>query len=207
MITPARWTKDDLMKFIKSVDKKTWGKIGTALVAFLLVWFLVIGPAWFDRPRMHREIESMNAQMKQFNGLNQKRLIWEQNEAQFGKIIQEAMGRRYSEAEMALLLGQISRLATGAKVDVIASKPQPETLKFPPPFQNQYEADVYDFTMKGGYHAVAQLVAGIESYPKLLRIRKIHITPVKESPERHIAQLDIVAISAAGSGVANAPKQ
>lgn len=207
-----QWKKDDLMKFIKGVDKKTWGIIAGGLVIAVLSWIFLIEPAWFARPRLRSQMQSMDDQMRQFRALEQKRVTWEETEKIFSQFIQDTKARIYSEEEAALLLGQISKIAKDSKVDIIGSKPKKESIKFPAPYQNLFEAYSCDFMLQGGYHSLGKFSAGVESYPRTLRIQIIHVVPGNENPDKHVAQFTVAAIAhqnSAGStaGAQNAAKR
>jgi hypothetical protein len=196
---PVRpFNKEEVISFLKKIDKKTWGSLAVNFVGIILAWIFFIEPAWFARPRMRDEMQKIDVQLKQFQTLGQKRPVWTDNEKAFSRIINETKARIYKEGESALLLGQVSRLADEARVDVMASKPIKATVSFPDPFQNIFNPVAYDFTLRGGYHSLGQLIAGIENYPKLLRIQSIQITGSNDSPEKSIAQLELVALCEPG---------
>ncbi|OQA56187.1 MAG: Pilus assembly protein, PilO [Candidatus Omnitrophica bacterium ADurb.Bin277] len=198
-----QWTKQDLIDLLKHVDKRTWLMIAAAVVGLSALWFVLIGPAWIKRPYLRREIQNMDTQLRQYQILNQKRIKLEEDRKTYQALFEETKVRLYEEGDIALLLGQVSKLAHDAKVDMIASRPQKDSVLYPKPYQDRYLAVGYDFTMQGGYHQLARLAAAIESYPKLLRIQKIQIVPSKDDQSRHVAQFDLVAIAgkaAAGQG-------
>lgn len=189
-----QWTKQELIDFFKGVDKKTWVVIGASLAGVGILWFFLIGPAWFERPRLRSEIQKMDTQIRQYQMLDQKRLKLEENQKVFSQLLADVQARLFGEEDLALLLGQISKLAYDARVDIAASKPKAEAVEFPAPYASRYEAVAYDFTMQGGYHQLGKFSAALESYPKWLRIQKIKITPLKDDALRHLAQFELVAI-------------
>ncbi len=189
-----QWTKQELIDFLKGVDKRTWVIISASLVGMGVLWILLIGPAWIERPRLRSEIQKMDAQIRQYQMLDQKRMKLEENQKIFSQLLADAQLRLFGEEDLALLLGQVSKLANDARVDIAASKPKAEAMEFPAPYANRYEAVAYDFTMQGGYHQLGKFSAALESYPKWLRIQKIKITPLKDDALRHLAQVELVAI-------------
>lgn len=199
--------KEKIIEFIKNVDKKTWMVVMIGTVTAVLLWALLIQPAWFERPRLRHEIQTMDTQMRQFKELSQKRTVWENDEKIFSRLIQDTKARVYKEGESALLLGQVSKIAEAAHVEVIASKPRSEKVVFPEPYQERFQAINYDLTMRGGYHALGRLTEGIETQPKLLRIQVIQIVPVSDNPESQIAQFCLSAISEANASTADPGKK
>ena len=202
-----QWKKEKVIEFLKSVDKKTWLTGMVVLVGVGLLWFTLIAPAWIERPQLRSRLQAMDAQVRQFGDLSQRRKIWKQNEAAFGKIIQEARAKIYKEGESALLLGQVSKIAENAGADIVASKPRIDKVVFPAPFQDRFRAVNYDLTMRGGYHALGKLTAGIESQSRLLRIQSLQILPVADDPEKQTVQYCLSVISAASAPVATADKK
>jgi Tfp pilus assembly protein PilO len=190
-----KFNKEELIKLLKSVDKKTWIGIAVGIVSVSFLWFVLIVPAWIERPELWRQIQNMDAQMRQVNALKQKQPVWEENRKQYAQIIESTKASFYREVELSLLLGQISKLAAESSVEVIASKPLSEAVKFPKPFQDRLQAASYDFVMQGDYHALAKFASGVESFSRPLRIQMIHIVPATDNPERHIATFDIFAIA------------
>ena len=199
-----QWTSADVIAFVKSVDKRTWLIVlSCAVVFFLMVVFLII-PAWIERPLLRRDIQSMEAQIRQINALNQKRLGWEEDQNVFGTLIEKTRARVFTAQDMGLLLGQVSKMASESRVDVLASKPLTEKAVFAAPYHLKYQPSGYEFTVQGGYHDLGSLASRIESYGKLLRIRSIEIMPAEKTPDRHVAELKLWAILKAPPQVASA---
>jgi hypothetical protein len=196
MKMPHQWTSGEIIEFAKRVDKKTWGMIAISSAAFLLALVFVIFPAWIERPLLRRDIESMQAQIRQVNALSHKRAAWEQDEKTLGALIQKTQERVFTADALGLLLGQISKMASESRVDVLASKPFNDKILFLAPYNAKYQPSGYEFTMQGGYHDLGTLVSLIESYEKLMRIQSIQIVSSEKSPERHICGLKLWAIVA-----------
>lgn len=189
-----RWTFADIIAFVKSVDKKTWVIVLSSAVGFLLVVILLVIPAWIERPLLRRDIQSMEAQIRQVNALNEKRDGWEENQKVFGLLIEGTQKRVFTEDSMGMLLGQISKMASESHVDVLASRPLTEKATFPAPYHLKYQPSGYEFTVQGGYHDLGHLASRIESHEKLLRIRSLEIVPEAKTPGRHVAELKLWAI-------------
>jgi hypothetical protein len=205
-----KWTSADIIGFAKSVDKKTWMMAASGTIGFLLILVFLVVPAWIKRPLLRRDIQSMEAQIRQVNALSQKRLVWEENEKIFSALIGGTRARVFTAEGMSLLLGQVSKMANESRVDVLASKPLAEKPVFAAPFHLKYQPSGYEFTVQGGYHDLAKLVSRIESYGKLLRVQSLQIVPSEKTPDRHIAELKLWAILAAppapSAGVSGAKK-
>lgn len=200
-----KWTSADIIGFVKSVDKKTWMVVGSGLVGFFLLLVLLVIPAWIERPLLRRDIQSMEAQIRQINALNQKRHVWEEDQKVFAALIDGTRKRVFTADEMALLLGQISKMASESRVDMLTSKPVVEKVGFSAPYNLKYQPSGYEFTVQGGYHDLAKLASRIESYEKLLRIRSLQITPSGKTPDQHVAELKLWAILPASPAVAVPP--
>lgn len=187
-------TKQDLIDFLKSVDKKTWAMIAGGIAASAVLWVVFIGPAWIGRHQLRNEMQNMDAQLRQYDLLNKKRLELEKNKNDLTKLFEDVKARLYKEGDIALLLGQVSKVASDAKVDMIASRPKAESASFPAPYDSIYQPVRYDFTMQGGYHQMGKFCSYLELFPKLLRIQKIHILSSTDDPTRHIAEFEIMAV-------------
>jgi len=197
MKTAKQLTMADIIGLAKTVDKKTWVTAGVTAVGLMLLWFVMIGPAWIERPALRREIHEMTTQINQVNILNQKRPILEQNLKVYGDVLAKTKERVYTFEGIGLLLGQISKLADESRVEVLASRPQLEKVIYAAPYNAKYAASGYEFTVQGGYHDLGKLAGRIESYDKLLRIQRLQITSSEKSPERHKAELRLLAITVA----------
>jgi len=197
-----QWTFASIVEFAKGVDKRMWMAIGVGAVAFLLIFVFLVIPAWIERPMFRQQVQSMEAQIRQVKSLDQKRLLWEENQKVFGDLIKETQSRVFTVEERGLLLGQISKMAQESRVDVLASKPTADKVVFPAPYHLKYQPSGYEFTVQGGYHDLGSFVSRLENSGKLLRVQSIQITPSDKSPERHIAQLKLWAILSAPSAAA-----
>jgi len=193
----SQWSSADIIGIVKGVDKKTWVTILVGgVVSLVLLVFLVI-PAWIERPLLRQKMKTMEAQIRQVNALSQKRRVWEENQKIFGSLISETQSRVFTPAEMGLLLGHISKMASESHVDVMASKPLEEKNAFAAPYHLKYQPSGYEFTVQGGYHDLGALASRIEGDEKLLRIRSIEISPLDKDSSRQVAQLKLWAILAA----------
>ncbi|MDD5226186.1 MAG: hypothetical protein PHV97_03255 [Candidatus Omnitrophica bacterium] len=189
-----QWTFVEVIAFVKSVDKRIWMIILSSAVGFFLMVVFLIIPAWIERPILRRDIQGMEAQIRQVNLLNQKRRGWEENQKVFGSLIDGTRARVFTPQEIGLLLGQVSKMAGESRVDVLASKPLAEKTVFPAPYNLKYQPSGYEFTVQGGYHDLGNLASRIETHGKLLRIRSLEIMPSEKTPDRHVAGLKIWAI-------------
>lgn len=189
-----KWSSADVIGFLKGVDKKAWVKILSWTVAVLVLAVFVLFPAWIERPLLRRDMETMEAQIRQVNALSQKRRVWEENQKVFGALIVETQNRVFTSEEAGLLLGQISKMASESRVDVLASKPLVEKTVFAAPHHLKYQPSGYEFTVQGGYHDLGKFASLIEGHDKLLRIRSLQIEPSENDPGRHTAGLKLWAI-------------
>lgn len=189
------WTTADIVELLKSLDKATWLKIGVSAAIALALFGFLIWPAWFKRVQVHAQIRNLQARIHTLEIQKQRQPEWERNKTEYRDYIERTQMRLYQPGESALLLGEIAKLAEESGVAIIASRPRQETLEFPSPFNKNYEAALYDFTVEGGYHALGTFVSKIEAYPRLLRIETFHIRPQDKMPERHLADLQLSVIT------------
>ena len=190
----SQWTFAYVIAFVKSVDKKVWVTVLSSVVGFILVVVLLIIPAWIERPMLRRDIQDMEAQIRLVNALGQKRLVWEEDQKVFGSLIKKTRARVFTAEDMGLLLGQVSKMAAESGVDVLTSMPSTEKVSYAAPYGSIYQPSGYEFTMQGGFHALSNLASRIENHKKLLRIRSIEIVPAERTPDRHTAELKLLAI-------------
>ncbi len=188
-------TTSDIVAFVQGVDKKTWIKIGAGAAIFAVFYFLILDPAWFKRPKVYTSIRAVEAQIIGVKTSMRKRPDWIRDRESFQKFIKESKERIYAPGESSLLLGHISKLAEESKVTIVASKPKEYSGKLPAPFDKQYEANVYDFTIEGGYHEIGNFIGKIESNPKLLRVQLFNISAREEDPKIHLVDLSLSAVS------------
>ncbi len=194
-----QWTLAGILEFAKGVDTKTWVMILAGALAFFLIFVFLVIPAWIERPMFRHQVQSMEAQIRQVKSLDQKRALWEENQKVFGDLIAGTQSRLFAADEMGSLLGQVSKMAQEARVDVLAAKPMTEKTVFPAPYHLKYQPAGYEFTVQGGYHDLGRFASRLENSDKLLRIQSIQIVPTEKTPDRHIAQLRVWAILSAPS--------
>ncbi|MCM8775418.1 MAG: type 4a pilus biogenesis protein PilO [Candidatus Omnitrophica bacterium] len=189
------WTASDVLVFVRGIDQKTWFKIGImTAVAWILVG-VIIWPAWVKRVQIHGEIDTMKKRIEALEQLKQKKSELLKNKSDYARYVQDVQSRLYSVGVGTLLLGEISKLAHESKVSIIASRPQDEAVKFPPPYDQLYRSTLYDFTIEGGYHALGTFVSKIESYPKQLQIQSFRIEPKGENSTSHVSEIRLLVVS------------
>lgn len=197
-------TGADLLELLKKVPPKVWIMVGAGSAVAMVFIFLIVIPAWVTRPKIKKEIESIQMQMATTQNLLLKQPELIKNKTNFLKLSEEVKQRLYKPGESSLLLGVISKLAQESNVSVVASNPKPFEGKFPAPFDAQYEANAYTFTIEGGYHDLALFISKIENNDKVLRIQTYTLLPQEKSPGKHLAELGLTAVSTKGAGGANA---
>lgn len=196
MMKPLKeWKPEDVKTFLKNVDKKTWLIVLSCAVGLLVTVVFLVIPAWFERPSLRRDIQAMEAQIRQVATLNQKRQGWDENQKVYGPFIEKVQKRVFTDESIGVLLGQFSRMARESRVDVLASKPFSEKTVFQAPFYLKYQPVGYEFTVQGGYHDLGSLISRIETHEKLLRVQSIEITPSEKDSGRQLASVKIWAIS------------
>lgn len=195
MMPIQQWSPQDILEFFKKMDPKTWVKVGIFTAAGLLLFAVVIWPAWVWRLDLHRKIRQYQMELDQVKTLGLRKPEFEKTKVSTIQFIEGSKDRIFKPGETSLLLGAISKLADDSKVSILASSPQDYSGTFPAPFDTQYEASLYDFTVQGAYHAVGEFVGRVESYEKLLLIREFHLLPSKDKADIHLAELTVSAVS------------
>ena len=188
-------TKDDVLNFFKKVDKKTWIKLGVAVGSLLIFIGFVVWPAWVTRIGVRQQVTDLKAQIMTTQNLLHRQPQLLKDKEKYLATSHEVKSRLFESGGGALLLGVISKMAQESNVSIVSSSPKPFDGKFPPPFDGLYEASAYDFTVEGGYHDLAMFVSKIENYEKILRIQTYHVAPQDKSPEKHLADISLTAVS------------
>lgn len=188
-------TPQEVIDFLKKVDKKTWIQGGVAVLAGLLLILFIVFPAWFERPQVRGQIKALQGQIMVTQALFLKKPSLLKNKSEDSRLITESKARLYAPGEASLLLGAISKLAIESQVSVVASMPKDSEAKFPAPFDKAYEGSGYDFTVEGGYHNLGQFIAKIEANSKLLRVETFSLKARSETPVNHLAEVTLSAVS------------
>ena len=191
----GQWTTADIIDFCRKVDKKTWLKTGAAAAAGLLIFVFVIWPAWFTRVSVRGQISALESQIALSQALMKKKPEWLRQKEEYAKFIQNAKQRIYQRRETSLLLGAISKLATESRVGIVASQPKDFEGKLPAPFDQQYQAELYELTLEGSYHDLGSFIDRIESNPKFLRVQSFHISTHPESSEPYTTEVALSVVS------------
>ena len=194
----SQWSVKGILEIVRSADRKTLVRYGVIGGAGLLILVFVVWPAWITRFEIKQKIKTIEEQMVSVETLSKSKPILMKNKEQYTKLLKEAKARLFLPGEASLLLGDISKLANEANVVIISSSPKEGGEKFPAPFDKQYEASLYSFTVEGGYHQLGEFVAKLEGNPKILRIQEFDISSPKEKEggQTLSASLMIAAISA-----------
>lgn len=190
-----QWTSAEVMAFLKGLDRKSWIKIGIGGAVALVIWTLIIWPAWFKRPGVRNQVKFLESQIRTVQTLSLKKNEWLQNKTQFQQFIDREKQRIFKSGESAFLHGTVAKLAKESGVKVVSSRPKDYQGKFPSPYDKQYQANVYDFSLEGSYHNLGAFVARLESYPKMMTVQNFHLRSQDEAPGKQIADLGLAAIS------------
>jgi len=189
------WTGADFILFAKSVDRKTWIRVGGIALAVVLFAVFVGWPAWFMRTHVKTMIQVIEGQIVRLETQRRNEKGWRKDKEECEKFIAGVHRRLYDMNRLSLLLGEISKLAEESGVSVIASRPQDKPESFPKPYDAKYRADLYDFTVEGDYHALGRFISRIESHERQLRVQFFNINPREKNPESHILNLTLSAVS------------
>lgn len=191
----SQWNRLDIIDFFKKVDKKNQVKLAALAGMVMIVFVLIIWPAWVIRLQVRSQIKNVKAKIQTIETLRLKKSEWIHHKTDFGLYVQGVKQKLYISGESSLLLGEISKLAKESAISIIASRPQDAPVKFPEPYNQRYEARYYDFVVEGAYHELGTFTSRIESYPKLLRIQKFQITPRDDKPTSHLVEIRLAVIS------------
>lgn len=168
-------TAQEIVEYFKKVDRKTWIKIACAIVVALIVIVGFIWPAWVTRLELRNKIKMTQGQILAMGSLSQNKPKLLKSKEDYSAFIKTSKDSLFRPGEAALLLGTIAKFANDSKVNLVASNPKEYRDKFAAPFDGLYEGFLYDFTLEGGYHDLAEFIAKIETNPRLLRIEEFHL--------------------------------
>lgn len=187
---------NEILDFIKKVDKNTWIKIAVIAAVFLMFGVFIFWPAWISRLEIRGKIKNTEEQMQTLENLSGKKASWLRNKEDYLALINGAKNRLFKADEASLLLGYVSKLAKESNVGIISAVPKDAAnVKFPKPYDEQYVVNVYDFTLEGGYHELGDMLAKLESNEKLLQIQTVKILPSEDLPEKHTINIGLTAVS------------
>jgi hypothetical protein len=194
-------TSADVIAMVKGVDKKTLIKIGAGAAGFLIVSIFFVWPAWITRLEVRQQVNDLKNQVTMTQNLLRRKPQLLQDKDKYIKFSQEVKSRMFQPGEASLLLGIVSKMAQESKVSIVSSNPKAFGVKFPPPFDVQYVASAYDFTVEGGFHEFGEFISKLENYSKVLRVQTFHIMPQdKQDKEEkgdgaHLASLSLTAVA------------
>ena len=188
-------SSQEIIDFLKTVDKKVWIKSGVAAACGIFLLIFVAGPAWIERPQIRTQIRTLEGQILLTKTLFLKKPQLLKTKESYSKLIAKAKSRLYEAGESSLLLGALAQLATQSNVSVVASAPKDSASKFPSPYDVAYEGDWYGFTVEGHYHDLGTLTGKIESNAKQLRVEKFTLKSRPETPGIPLAEIHLSAVS------------
>ncbi len=186
----------DVVGFFKKMDRKTWGGCGAGLIFFILAWVFILQPAWLGRAALKKQNQEINLQISGFKTLSLKKHQLEQQKKEIETSIQSFQKKLFSEAEISLLLGKISKVAQDAQVDLVSSQPLPHSEIFSGVYEKKYKSTLYQLTVDGSYHRIADFVSRLESYPQYFQIQELSINPEASMAEKLVADIKLMAVSA-----------
>lgn len=191
----SQMTIPEILDLLKTIKRGTWVKVGLALIAILAFVCLFVYPAWIERIELKNKIKTLELRKASYVNLERAKPKMMEERKKASEFIDSVKKRLYAPAEASLLLGAIARLANDAKVSIIASTPRESEKDFPAPYNQQYQAALYDFTVEGGYHNIGKFIASLEANEKLLRVQKFLITSKEPSKDVQLAELTLTATS------------
>lgn len=181
----------DVIAYLKGLDRKTWIKIGIASVIFIVVIVLFIYPAWIGRLSVHKKVNNLQMQITGTKALLGQEKELTKTTTDLAALTESITKRLYKPDESTKLLGVISRFAQECQVSVVASNPKEAEL-YPPPFDAQYAPFAYGLTLEGTYDAFGCFAAQVENNSEILRIHSFYVRP-QEKNEKHFGDLTITS--------------
>jgi hypothetical protein len=191
----SKLKSSDVTTFLKKVDKKTWIKIAGGVAGSIVLLVFVIWPAWVTRWEIRSELQETVTQITTTQGLLQKKPALLKDQAVLSAASAGIRSRLYLPGETSLLLGAVSKLAQQSNVAIVSSAPKTFDKPLPSPYDEQYAINLYDFTLEGGYHELADFVSRIENNPKVLRIQTFDLLPQDKEAQKHMAEMTLMAAS------------
>ena len=188
---------DEIITFLKDVDRKTWIYIAAGFVAVILFMNFLFWPAWMKRPELKKQSVEAENQMIRLKALNTKKPQLEAQKKEIQALLDGFQKKLFSAEEAAFVLGKISKIAQDAEVELISSKPFEGVEVFPVPYSEKYKKYVYEISVEGDYHKIASFVSYLESNSQYFQIQSLGVIP-QTGPEKvgkHIADLKLMAVS------------
>ena len=184
-----------LVEAAKEFDKKTWLFIGLGIAGFLIFVIFIFYPGWIERPALKKQTAEAVAQMARLQSLNAKKPQLENQKKEIQELMNGFQNKLFTEEETAFLLGRISKIAADAQVELQTSKPVDNVESFPEPYSKKYKKTVYQLSVEGSYHRIADFVSLLESYAQYFQIQSLSITPQATKTGEHIGDINLMAVS------------
>ncbi len=187
----------EIVALIKAWDRQTWIYIGMSIFAGILFLNFLFIPAWCKRPVLKQQSVDAEAQIFRLKGLNAKKPQMEAQKKEIQELVDGFQKKLFTHEEAVFVLGKISKIAQDAEVELLSSKPIEGTDVFPAPYAEKYEKFVYEISIEGSYHRIANFVSLLESNSQYFQIQSLGIEPQME-PEKmgkHIAEIKLMAVA------------
>lgn len=191
----TQWTSTDAIDFLKKVDIKLWRQIALCAVGSLLVFVIIIIPAWFERWQIKAELQGIEAKVQMVQNLARNETLWQKQSREYQELIRTTREKTYSSVETALLAGEISRLAKESRITIVSSRPHDVNAKFPAPFDKRYGLRSYQFVLNSGYHAFGDFLSRIENHPRFLQIQALNMQAGESASSLPKIEISIAAVS------------
>jgi hypothetical protein len=194
----AQWNFVDIWIALKAVRKGDWIKIGGGAAAGVVFVFAIAWPAWIERADVQGKMKGIEGRRISYDTMVRMKPAMLAERQKTREFIDQVKSRLYGIQEASLLLGAVAKIAVLSRVTIVASSPKETKETFPPPFNLQYQASLYDFTVEGSYHDIGKFISLIESNPKLLRIQKFDLVTKGQDPQTQVADITLSATARKG---------
>ena len=194
---PARpwtqWSSREFLQYLRSFDQRRQRKYLLYTLGGVLLTLFVVFPAWCQRPQVLSQVLALRSQIVQgeVQIRNHPKLLEERR--LYESFIRDVQNRLFKPDEREGLLGILAGMTKKSGLSLTSTETGESQIS-KEPLSGRYPTATYTITLEGGYHALADLVSGIENYPKSLVISRLSMTSRTESPGNLLGQLTVSAV-------------
>lgn len=194
---PARpwtqWSSREFLQYLRSFDRRQQRRCLLYALGGILLALFVVFPAWCQRPQIMGQVLALRSQIVQgeIQIRNHPKLLEERR--LYEGFIQDVQSRLFKPDEREGVLGILAGMTKKSGLSLTSTETgESQTSK--EPLSGRYPTATYTITLEGGYHTLADLVSGIENYPKPLVISRLSMTSRADSQGVLLGQLTVSAV-------------
>ncbi len=183
--------KNEVLNYLKKLDKKSRIKLGAGAAGVLLFFFVVFWPAWVLRPSIKGKIQNLRSSLIAAESKIhlEPKMIKEKKE--YEAFLQNAASRFFTESEAQGLIGILTEIGEKNDVKLLSTQPEKDNGSFPEAYREKYIPLAYLVAVEGGFHSLGSFVSDIENYSKFLRVDELAVTPQEEVPHQLVGEIRV----------------